>query len=99
MTFDDTIRYNRLIQQVIHKRGESATNYINIFQNDKALEIPVGNTYSDVQLIYKLLEILQKGWRYWSQIAIHKKELSREEKLLIKNHYIYLTYKLNNIRK
>ena len=98
MTSYDKIRYNRLIQQVIHTRGESAINYIKIFQNDKALAISAGNTYSYVQLIHKFLEVLQKGQRYLSQIDIHKKELSREEKLF-KNHYIYLTYRLNNIHK
>ena len=39
MTFADQIIYNRLFQQVIHKVGESEINYINIFQNTKALEI------------------------------------------------------------
>ena len=29
--------YNRPFQQVVHKGGESAINYIKIFQNDRAL--------------------------------------------------------------
>ena len=44
MNFSDQIRYNRLFQQVIHKGGESAINYIKIFQNAKALEISLGHS-------------------------------------------------------
>ena len=37
MTFAHKSRYDRTFQQVIHKVGESATNYIKRFQNAQAL--------------------------------------------------------------
>ena len=55
MSFYDKIRYNILFQQVKQKLGESATNYIKVFQNAKALEISVGNSYSEDQLIHTFL--------------------------------------------
>ena len=38
MKFSDQTRYNRIFQQVMHKRGESEMNYIKILQNATALE-------------------------------------------------------------
>ena len=46
MTFDDNSRCNKMFQQVVHKEGESEINYINRFQNVKALIVLVGNSYS-----------------------------------------------------
>ena len=46
MNFSEQIRYNRLFKQVVNKGGESAINYIKRFNNAKALEISVGNSYS-----------------------------------------------------
>ena len=60
MTFSDQIRYNRLFQQVIHKIGESSIKYAKIFQNTKALEIPVRNSDSEDQLMHTFLDNLQK---------------------------------------
>ena len=37
MTFADKSRYDRTFQQVTHKGGESAINYIKRFQNEQAL--------------------------------------------------------------
>ena len=37
MTFADKSRYDRTLQQVTHKGGESATNYIKRFQNAQGL--------------------------------------------------------------
>ena len=37
MTFADKSRYDRTFQQVTHKGGESAINYIKRFQNAQAL--------------------------------------------------------------
>ena len=37
VNFYENIRYNITFQQVVHKGGESEINYINIFQNAKAL--------------------------------------------------------------
>ena len=45
MTFIYKSIHNRLFQHLIYKGGEAATNYIKRFENDKALVIPVGNSY------------------------------------------------------
>ena len=45
----------------IHKGGESEINYIKIFQNFKALEISVGNSYSEDQLMHTFLDKSQQG--------------------------------------
>ena len=45
MTFSDKIRYDRLLQQVTHKGGESEMNYINIFQNAQASSVSVRKKY------------------------------------------------------
>ena len=42
MTFADKSRYNRIFQQVTHKGGQSAINYIKIFQNAQVLSVSVG---------------------------------------------------------
>ena len=41
MTFADKSRYDRTFQQVTHKGGESAINYIKIFHNSQALSVSV----------------------------------------------------------
>ena len=51
MTFSDQIKYNILFQKVVNKGGETEINSIKIFQNAKALGIPVGNNYSEEQLM------------------------------------------------
>ena len=72
MNFNDQSNYNRLFQQVINKGGESAINYIKIFQNDKALEISVVSSYSEYQLIHTFLENSHKGGKYSDKIASHQ---------------------------
>ena len=52
MTFADKSIYDRTFQQVTHKGGENAINYIKRFQNAQALSMSVGNSYS----------ILPGGW-------------------------------------
>ena len=47
MTFADKIRYDRTFQRVTHKGGESTINYINRFQNARALTVSVGKSYSE----------------------------------------------------
>ena len=64
----DQIRYNILFQQVIQKLGEWAINYIKIFQNTKALEISVGNSYSEDKIMHNLLENYQQDVKYSAQI-------------------------------
>ena len=46
--FADQSRYIRMFRKVMHKRAYLAINYIQIFQNVKALEISVGNSYSEI---------------------------------------------------
>ena len=46
MTFADKSIYGRTFQQVTHKGGESAINYIKIFQDAHALSVLVINSYS-----------------------------------------------------
>ena len=46
MNFSEKRRYDRIFQQVIHKGGESAMNYIKIFQKAQALSVSVGHNYS-----------------------------------------------------
>ena len=52
MTFADKSRYDRTFQQVTHKGGRSAINYIKRFQNAQALSVSVGNSYSEDQIMH-----------------------------------------------
>ena len=58
-------------RKYLKKGGESAIKYIRIFQNAKALEILVGNSYSEDQLMYIFLDNFQQDGKYSSQIASH----------------------------
>ena len=81
ITFADKSRYERNFQQVTHKGGESATNYIKRFQNAHALSVSVGNSYSEDQLMHTFLDNFQQVGKYSAQIASHQAELRREENL------------------
>ena len=72
MTFADQIIYDRIFQKVVHKGGEFKNNYIKRFHNDKALEISVGNSNTEYQLMKFPLDNFQKGRNYYSQIASHQ---------------------------
>ena len=52
ITFTYQNRYNRLFEKVANKRNESEINRIKIFQEAKALEISVGNSYCEYPLMY-----------------------------------------------
>ena len=80
MTFADKSRYESTIQQVTHKGGESAINYIKRFQNAHALSVLVENSYSEVQLMHTFLDNFEEGGKYSAQIDSHQVELRREEK-------------------
>ena len=80
MTFSDKIRYDRTFQQVTHKGGKYAINYIKWFQNTQAFSISVGNSYSEDQLMRTFLDNFHQGGKYSAQIASHQAELRREEK-------------------
>ena len=64
MTFYDKSTYDRIFQQVTHKRGESALNYIKRFQNAQALSVSLGNKYSKYQLIHIFLDNFYQGGEY-----------------------------------
>ena len=80
MTFADKIRYDRNFQQVTHKGGQSEINYIKRFQNEYALSVSVGNSYSKNQLMHTFMDNFHQGGKYSSQIANLQAELRREEK-------------------
>ena len=80
MTFADKIRYDRTLQQITHKGGESEISYIKRCQNEQALSVSVGNTYSEDQLMHTFLDNFHQGGKYSARIASHQAELRREEK-------------------
>ena len=67
MTFVDKSRYDRTFQQVTHKGGESAINYIKRFQNAQALSVSVGNSYSEDQIMHTFLDNFQQSGKYSAQ--------------------------------
>ena len=72
MNFSGEIRYDRTFQQVTHKGGESAINYVNRFQNAHALSVSVGNSYSEDQLMHTFLDNFEQGGKYSAQIDSHQ---------------------------
>ena len=81
MTFSEKSRHDSTFQQVTHKEGGSAINYIKIFQNAHVLSVSVGNIYSEDQLMHTFLDNFHQGGKYSAQINIHQAELRREEKI------------------
>ena len=61
MTFSDKSRYERTFQQVTHKGGGSAINYIKRFQNAHASSVLVGKSYSEDQLMHTFLDNFEEG--------------------------------------
>ena len=80
MTFADKSRYDRTFQQITHKGGEYAINYVKRFQSTHALSVSVGIIYSEDQLMHTFMDNFHQGGKYSAQIAIHQAELRREEK-------------------
>ena len=54
-------------------------NHIKRFQNEQALSVSVGNSYSKDQLMHTFLNNFHQGGRYSAQIYSHQAELRREE--------------------
>ena len=81
MTFADKSRYDRTFQQVTHKGGKSAINYIKRFQNEQAFSVSVENSYSEDQLMHTFRDNFHQSGKYSAQLASHQAELIREEKL------------------
>ena len=94
MTFADKSRYDRIFQQVTHKGGEYAMNYIKIFQNAQVLSVSVGNSYPEDQLIHTFLDKFHQCGRYSAQISSHQAELRREEKFTNQFFYLFHPYRL-----
>ena len=86
MTFADKSIYDSTFQQVTHKGGESAINYIKRFHNAHALSVSVGNSYSQDQLMHTFLDNFHQGGKYSAQIAIQQAKLRREETFTDKNN-------------
>ena len=80
MTFADKSRYDRTFQQITHKGGESAINYIKRFHNAQDLSVSVGNSYSKEQIMHTFLDNFYQSGKYSSQLASHQTELRGEEK-------------------
>ena len=79
MTFADKSRYDSTFQQVTHKGGESAINYIKRFQNAQELSVSVGNSYSEDQIMHTFLDNFHQSGKYSAQLVSHQAELRREE--------------------
>ena len=69
INFADKSRYDRTFQHVTHKGGESAINYIKIFQNAQALSVSVGNSYSEDQIMHTFLDNFLQNGKYSAQLA------------------------------
>ena len=80
MTFSDKSRYDRTFQQVTHKGGESAINYIKTFQNAQALSVSVGNSYSEDKIMHIFLDNFHRSGKYSAQLASHQAELRGDQK-------------------
>ena len=80
LTFADKSIYDKIFQQVTHKGGGYAINYIKRFQNAHALSVSVGNSYSEDQLMHTFLDNVHQGGKYSARIASHQRELRKEEK-------------------
>ena len=94
MTISDKIRYDRTFQQVTHKGGESAINYIKIFQNAHTLSISVGKSCSEDQLRHIFLDNFHQGGKYSAQKASHQAEFRRKENFIDKRviYFILIDY-------
>ena len=69
MAFTKQSKYNIMFQKVVHKVGESETNSIKIFHNDKALATSVENSYTKNKLIRTFLDNFQQGKKYSYHMA------------------------------
>ena len=69
-------------------------NHINKFQNSQALSVPVGNNYSEDQLMHIFLDKFHQGGKYSAQIASHQAELSRDENFTDQFFYLFHPYRL-----
>ena len=78
MNFSSKSGYDRLLQQVTHKLGESEINYINRLQNAQDLSVSAVNSYSEDHLMQIFLDNFHQGGKSIAQIISHQTELRRE---------------------
>ena len=83
-----------MFQQVVHKGGESETNFIKIFINAEYLEISGVKRYTEDHTMHTFLQNFRKVLNYSAQITSQKVQLKIEEHSFYQNIYLYLTYKL-----
>ena len=74
MTFEDKSMHDRTFQQVTHKGGESAINYIKRFHNAHSLSVSVGNSYYEDQIMHTFLDNFHQSGKYSAQLANHQAE-------------------------
>ena len=91
INFSRKSRYDRIFQQVTHKGGESAMNYIKIFQNSQALSVSVGKNYSEYQVMHILLDKFHQGGKYSAQITSNQADLRRVGKFTDEK-YLSISY-------
>ena len=72
------------------------------------MEISLGNSNTEYQLMHSSLDNFQKGGNYYDQIASHQEEFRREEKIIdrkslstsdLKIGYLNLDNSVSNIKK
>ena len=61
-------------------------NHIKIYQNEEALSVSAGNSYSKDQMMHTFLDSFHQGGKYSSQIASHHAELRSEDKFTVQNN-------------
>ena len=81
MTFADKSRYDRTFQQVTHKGGVYAINYINRFQNAHTLSVSVGNSYFENQLMHTFLDNFHQGGKILSSDSYPPGRIEKRRKI------------------
>ena len=61
-----------MLQQAVHRVGESEINYIKIFHHAKVLKFSVGLIYTEDQLMHTFLYNFHKGRKFSGQIGIQQ---------------------------
>ena len=95
MTFADKSRYDRIFQQVTHKVGDPAMNYIRTLQNAQAFSVSLGNSYSWDQRMHIFLDNFHQGGKYTAQLDSHQAGL-RIEGNITDQKYLFITFLQND---
>ena len=81
MNFTDKSRYDRTFQQVTHKGGESAINFIKRFQNAQALSVSVGNSYAEDQIMHTFMDNFHQKWKVLSPVSYPPDRIEKRGKV------------------